>query len=85
MANGLVGALCQLGRFREADEVLQRALAAGIDRRDVQSVFDSEVLRTQFLGRFAQTASDAVEREGGRSLSGTEWRSERGASVMHPG
>jgi tetratricopeptide (TPR) repeat protein len=69
MANALTGALCQIGHFREADEVLQRALAAGIDRGDLHSVFDSEVLRTQFLGRFGQPGSGAVERRENRN----EW------------
>ena len=54
MVNGLAGALCQLGRFREADLTLRRALAAGIDPRSIQSVFDSEVLRAQFLRRLPQ-------------------------------
>jgi tetratricopeptide (TPR) repeat protein len=69
MANGLAGALCQLGHFREADEVLERALAAGIGRGELQSVFDSEVLRTEFLGRFGPLASGAVERRENRN----EW------------
>jgi tetratricopeptide (TPR) repeat protein len=61
MANGLAGALCQLGRLREADDVLHRTLAAGIDRSDLESVFYSDVLCTQFLDRFAQTASGTKE------------------------
>jgi tetratricopeptide (TPR) repeat protein len=61
MVNGLAAALCQLGRFREADEVLQRALADGIDRRDLQSVFESELLRTQFVGRFAPSSGTKTQ------------------------
>jgi hypothetical protein len=70
MVNGLAGALCQLGRFREADQTLRRALATGLDRSSVQTIFDSEVLRAQLLRRLLQTARDIEER---RSKPPREW------------